>query len=87
MKTIGDGERREREVLFGGTEGMAKAVISRSDPAIALRDTKHPIKSKPYMKLAVKVMCYECNGRENWRNRTKECVIPACPLYKIRPYQ
>lgn len=37
------------------------------------------------LRLAVNAKCFDCNGQENWRNRTKYCHITDCPLWNIRP--
>jgi hypothetical protein len=42
------------------------------------------------LRLAINAKCYDCGGRDadpNWRARIAECVIPACSLHSVRPFQ
>lgn len=41
---------------------------------------------KTSLRKSVNAMCFECNGGENYRARTKYCVIFSCPLWNVRPY-
>ena len=39
---------------------------------------------------AINAKCYECEGEDfdpGWRGRIKDCIVPGCPLYPLRPYQ
>ena len=38
------------------------------------------------LRCAINAKCYECNGGENWKNRTRYCQIFDCPLWPVRPY-
>lgn len=38
------------------------------------------------LRTCVNAKCYECNGTENYVNRTRFCVVFDCPLWNVRPY-
>lgn len=38
------------------------------------------------LRICVNAKCYDCNGRENYVNRTRYCQIFDCPLWTVRPY-
>ena len=42
------------------------------------------------LRLAINAKCYVCGGEDadpGWRGRIKDCIIPDCPLYPLRPFQ
>lgn len=39
------------------------------------------------LRLAINAKCYDCNGKENWVKRTRECNISSCSLWKVRPFR
>jgi hypothetical protein len=47
--------------------------------------------AKPHSKaLAIVAKCWQCiggNGDPNPRQRIRECEVPRCALYPVRPYQ
>jgi len=70
-------ERRAEIISINGT-------IKRLNP---IEKAKQNQKS---LRLAVNAKCYECEGEDydpGWRGRIKDCIIPDCPLYPVRPYQ
>jgi hypothetical protein len=70
------------EALAKGREkykaGLADGSIKRLTP---LEKAQANPKS---LRLAVNAMCCDCNGYENWHNRTKYCQIFTCPLWNVR---
>ena len=70
-------ERRAEIIAINGT-------IKRLSPL-------EKAKMKPRsLRFAVNAKCYECEGDgadPGWRGRIKECIIPDCPLFPVRPYQ
>lgn len=38
------------------------------------------------LRICVNAKCYDCNGAENYVNRTRYCTIFDCPLWGVRPY-
>ncbi len=61
-----------------------KGSIKRLNP---LEKAKQNPKS---LRLAVNAKCFECEGEDydlGWRGRIKECIIPDCPLFPVRPYR
>lgn len=72
-------------------------VIKREQPAhlaAALKGPRGPKqsprekleKSPTSLRIAINAMCYDCNGEENWVNRTRYCSIFKCPLWHVRPH-
>jgi hypothetical protein len=73
-----EGRRRQRELREAGTP------VERLDPIERAR------RNPTSLRLAINARCYDCGGRDadpSWRARITECVIPACALYPVRPYQ
>lgn len=38
------------------------------------------------LRYAINAKCWECNGGENWINRTQFCNIINCPLWHVRKF-
>ena len=39
------------------------------------------------LRKAINAKCYDCNGGEQWVQRTRECPVKSCPLWNVRPHQ
>ncbi len=58
-----------------------------SNPEERFQQTKHPLGSKPYMRLAIAANCFDCVGKEaSYRRSISGCQIITCPFHKLRPY-
>ena len=87
-----------RKVIKKNTDHLAEARIKGLEKAretrqarldAGLSSQRTPIekfKDKPTRTNAIHAMCYECCGRENFRNRIKYCQLYDCPLWIFRPY-
>lgn len=42
--------------------------------------------NKTSLRKSINAMCFDCNGGEHYRSRTKYCQIYDCPLWLVRPY-
>ncbi len=57
---------------------LKAGLVERLDPI------GRSIKNPTSLRRAIDAKCFECNGQENWINRTKYCNIVDCPLWKVR---
>ncbi len=68
-----------------------KAELIAINGTIQRYNSLEKAKMKPRsLRLAVNAKCFECEGEDadpGWRVRIKECIIPNCPLFPVRPYQ
>lgn len=40
--------------------------------------------------LAIRAKCWDCEGGDadpGWKQRVRDCVVPGCPLWHVRPYR
>jgi len=84
---------------FGDAESLKKARREKkrlreqgikfpSNPEERFQQTKHPLGSKPYMRLAIAANCYGCVGRErSFRRLISECDLESCSFHELRPYK
>ena len=76
-----------------GLEAAHKAAALRREQGIktlCLTPIEKAIKNPTSLRAAINAMRWDCQGRNadpNVRNRIKECEIPDCPLWNVRPYQ
>ena len=49
-----------------------------------LNPHQRALKNPTSLRKAVDAKCWECNGGDNWINRTKYCNIIDCPLWHVR---
>jgi len=73
--------REKRDLVRKNTTSRAK------NPEERLQATKYPTTSIKFYRLAVACNCFECNERENYMLRTRECLISKCPFYEVRPWK
>lgn len=66
-------QQRRKEALESGEEIKRKTVMEawQANP-----------KS---MRKSINAKCFDCNGGEQYRNRTKFCTVFTCPLWHVRP--
>ena len=41
---------------------------------------------KTSIRKSVNAKCFDCNGEELYKNRTRYCQMFDCPLWNVRPY-
>ena len=41
---------------------------------------------KTSIRKSVNAKCFDCNGEELYKNRTRYCNVFDCPLWHVRPY-
>ena len=70
---------------------LAARLAARAAGAPARRDPIEKAHGNPHsLRLAIAGKCWECSGRDldpGTRQRIRDCPIPDCCLYSVRPYQ
>ena len=75
-----------------GNVGLQQARKKREEmkakgEKIKVRNPLEKLNEKPTsLRLAINAKCYDCNGKENWKKRTKYYNVFSCPLWTVRPY-
>lgn len=67
-------KQRRQEALENGEE------IKRRTPLELWEENKTSLRK------SINAKCFECNGGEFARNRTRFCIVFTCPLWHVRPH-